>query len=788
MKPIILNLISVIRRFKMATILNILGLSVAFAAFMVIMIQLDFDYGFDKFHKDYDKIFRVERGNLEWRNAIFMRPFADLFVESSPNVVASTLTTSRAFDVIFTVENDEQNVYEDKIMSVTPSFTNVFTVEFVEGDENALKAPETVIIPLSLARKLFENESSIGKQITIGGRTNLTIGAIFRDFPVNSIFENCIYMPIPENAGGWGSASYCFYILLNDAANAPTLFEDFKRNFDISTLTSLTVHWAEDNFLTFTALEDIHYVKGVDYDFTPKSSRQTLSILFSIAIVIIIIASINFTNFSTALTPMRIKSINTQLVLGARRSMLRSSIASEAVVVSFLAYLLAILLVVLFKVTPLAKLVDGDLSLAAHPLIIGGTALVAIVAGILAGLYPAHYMTSFAPALVLKGSFGLSPKAKNIRSTLIGIQFVASLALIVGAAFMYLQNNFLQNSPLGFDKDNLLTVNMGPIRESRDALTNQLKVYSGIEDVTYGQSLLASSDLYSSTMRKYKEQEIWIQTFMVHHTFLKVMGIKINEGRDFRPEDANTEQGAWIFNEKGREEYGLELNMLFDESKDEVIGFMPDIKFASFREGVRTMGFYVVSERMFAEYNMADGAHLSNAYIKVKAGANMRDAISHINATLREFDANTPFNIRFFDETLQKLYEKEIALNSLITLFSIIAIFISIVGVFGMVVFDSESRRKEIGIRKVLGASTMGIIIMFNKGYFKILAICFVIAAPLAWYAVARWLENFAYRTTMHWWVYLFAFVIVAIITVLTVTFQNWRVANDNPVNAIKSE
>ena len=163
--------------------------------------------------------------------------------------------------------------------------------------------------------------------------------------------------------------------------------------------------------------------------------------------------------------------------------------------------------------------------------------------------------------------------------------------------------------------------------------------------------------------------------------------------------------------------------------------------------------------------------------------------MSHIDATLKKLDTSgTPFNIRFFDETLQRLYEKEIALNTLISLFSLIAIFISIVGVFGLVVFDSECRRKEIAIRKVLGASTMGIIIMFNKAYFKILAICFVIAAPLAWYAVTRWLENFAYKTPMYWWVYLLAFVAVAIITAATVTFQNWRVANANPVNAIKAE
>jgi len=265
----------------------------------------------------------------------------------------------------------------------------------------------------------------------------------------------------------------------------------------------------------------------------------------------------------------------------------------------------------------------------------------------------------------------------------------------------------------------------------------------------------------------------------VHFTFLQTMGIKVDEGRDFRREDANTERGAWIFNETARKEYNLELNTSLDHS-GEIIGFIPDIKFTSFRLAVEPMAFYVMPESWNSQTNIA--------YIKLNVGTSKRSALSHINETLAEFDANYTFEVRFYDEVMQQLYEKETALSSLITLFSLLAIFISIVGVFGLVVFDSESKRKEIGIRKVLGASTMGIIIMFNKAYFKILMICFVVAAPIAWYAVSSWLQNFAYKTPMYWWVYVLALVVVGIITVATVTFQNWRVASDNPVKSIKSE
>ena len=789
MKPIILNFLSVIRRFKVAVVLNVLGLSVAFAAFMVILIQLDYDLGFDKFHENHDKIYRVEFARQTYTQAVINRPLAERFFESSPHILAGAISNPRGRETFFHVENEGvRNFYEETVKLVSPEYTDVFTFDIAEGVDGALKTPNTVIIPLSLSRKIFGNESAVGKQM-VTPQATLTVGAVYRDFPSNTVIENCIYSPIPDdlNKLGWGSWNYHVFIRVNDPVNVPQLFENFKRNFDASAATAAgqTVNW-DDNYLRLTALPDIHYTTDVQYDSTPKASKQTLLILFAIAIVIVAIAAINFTNFSTALTPMRIKNINTQRVLGARRNSLRFIIASEAVVIAFLSWLLAVLSVSLFSHTQPANLVDADLSLAAHPLIVGGTALVALLTGVFAGVYPAHYMTSFAPVMVLKGSFGLSPKGKKLRNTLMSIQFAASFALIIGASFMYLQNHFMQNSSLGYEKDALVTVNIRELQGNRDAFTNQLKTFSGIEGVTYAADLLSGTDNYQKWARKYKGEEIQFTVLPVDYTFLETIGIEITEGRNFRREDANTAYGAYVFNEMAHKNYALELNTSIGSGAGdeflsaEIVGFMPDIKVASFRTAIEPMAFYV----MGTEWNYP----AYTAYIKLHEGTNLHAAIAHIQSTLAAFNPDYTFTVRFFDEVLQRLYEKETALSSLISLFSMIAIFISIVGVFGLVVFDSECRRKEIGIRKVLGASVLGIIIMFNKAYFRILLICFVIAAPLAWYAVTRWLENFAYKTPMHWWVYLLAFVAVGIITGATVTFQNWRVANDDPVKAIKSE
>jgi putative ABC transport system permease protein len=592
--------------------------------------------------------------------------------------------------------------------------------------------------------------------------------------------NNWILYPLPEDIDKqrWHEFGYYAYIRVNQTSNASLLVENFMHFFDIQAATVYGgFYWNVEDNLRLTALPDIHFATDILYDSTPKASKKTLMILFVIAIMIVVIAGINFTNFSAALASVRMKSVNTQHVMGAHWNRIRLILASEAIVISFLSFLVALLLVRLFLDSPFVKLVDTDLSILAHPLIFGGSALVALFVGLLTGIYPSRYMTSFTPALVLNGRFGLSQKGKKMRNILICVQFITSSALIVGASFMYVQNRFMQDSSFGYDIEALVTVDIGQIEKKREAFTNQIKAYSGVKDVTYAQYMLSSSDGYSKWIQKYREGYIFYQFLPVHHTFLKVMGIQITEGRDFSEADSD----KYIFNETAHKAFNLELNSSVNNR--EIIGFISDIKFASFRIAVEPMAFFV--EGAEDEYD-DEWWPLNIAYIKLTAGTNLRMAMSHIHSTLTEFDANFPFDIRFFDEVLQQTYEKERSLSSLISLFSLIAIFISIVGVFGLVVFDCECRRKEIGIRKIHGSSTAGILIMFNKVYFRILVVCFLIATPLAWYAVNRWLQNFAYKTPMYWWVYLLAFMAVGIITISTVTFQNWRVANENPVKSIE--
>lgn len=783
MNTVFRNLLSVLKRFKTATILNILGLSVAFTAFMVIMIQLDYDRNFDRSHPNAGSIFRVEVGRTEggWQG-IINRPLANLFMESSPHILTGTLMNPWSRNIFFSVEKDGvQHYFEEDMNIVYPDFVDMFSLDIVEGSGDALQEPDNVLIPLSMARKLFGDDPATG-QLLKGENWQFTVGGVYRDFPRNSVMRNVIYykMSDNENIQNWGNWNYSFFIRVDDPENAAGLFENFKRTTDLAAHNE-NLDWEKSGLqLRLTSLPDVHYTTDVAYDATPKASRQTLLVLFAIAIVIVVIAGINFTNFSTALTPMRIKSINTQKVLGEDQGVLRRSLLTEALLTSLLSYAIALVMVALLPLTPMVSMLDADLSFTAHPAILAGTGLIALLTGTLAGLYPAFYMTSFPPALVLKGSFGLSPTGRLLRNMLVGIQFIASFALIIAALFMYLQNHFMQHTPLGYSKDQVVVARLNRnVIKSRDAFTNQLKTFAGVEGVTYAEPLLSSSDQYMGWGRGFKGEDIQYQCLPVDYSFLEVMDVEIAEGRNFRQEDANTRHGAYIFNEKARTLYNMEIGEMIDSAV--IVGFMPDVKFASFRTEVAPMAFFLWGTQNW-------GTQPNYVYVKIKAGSDMRAGIEHVRSTLQSFDSEYTFDVFFFDRVFEQLYAKENKLSSQITLFSLIAVFISIVGVFGLVVFDSEYRRKEIGIRKVMGSTTGQILIMFNRAYLITLSVCFIIAAPVAAYAIVEWLKNFAYKTPMHLWVFAVAFILVAIITVCTVTFQNWRAADDNPINSIKTE
>ena len=771
----------------MATLFNLCGLAVAFAAFMTILMQVEYDYTFDHFDPNYSRIFRVEFVHKEGGvQAILSRPMIETLIASSPHIQAGTYQ-NMDYDFVFSIENGaDKRKFRELYQTVSPGFTDVFHFDFVEGSPDVLKTPDQVMIPESMARKIFGQESAVGKKL-INPYLTLTVGAVYRDFPDNTLVSNVIYHAISEqeNKTNWGNWNYSAFIRVDDAANLPTIEENFKKHFTNVLKEQFgaegVAEWeAVGADLRFTPLPDVHFVSGVQFDNMPKANAQALHVLTAIAFVVLLIAGINFTNFSIALTPMRIRSINTQKVLGSSVGNIRRALVAESILISLAAYILAVGLVALFARSPLSALVTTDLGILSHKVVVGATAFIALCTGLAAGIYPAFYMTSFSPALILKGSFGLSTRGRALRNALIGVQYFASFALIIGAGCMYLQNHFMQHAPLGYERDQIIIAELSDEgRLHPETFMNKMKSYAGVSGITRSERILSSGDSYMTWGREYCGKKINYVVIPVEASFLDVLGISVSEGRTFRTEDALTRHGAYVFNERAKQEYGLELGTMIDSTQ--IVGFMPDVKFASFRNAVEPMAFYVWGKENW-------GNNSRYVYIRMKAGTDMRAAMEHVQSALKELDPDYPFNVFFFDKVLQQLYEKERAVGSLITLFSAIAIFISMVGVFGLVVFDSEYKRKEIGIRKVFGSSTRQILVRFNRTYFKIVIVCFVVAAPVAYYGVSQWLTNFAYRTPIRWWIFALAFIAVTAITFFTVTFQNWRAANANPVDSLKSE
>ena len=773
------NFLFVLKRFRTSSILNILGLSVAFAVFIIILMQANYDSSFDKSVKDSDRIYRVEIvHSAEEKQALVNRPLAEIIFESSPHIVAGTLIPSFMAGNGFIMVEDagKWSGYKETMLAASPGFAQVFQPKMLEGTGKALEEPNSVLIPESMARKFFGKQSAIGKQL--GKEKNWTVGGVYRDFPANSSVDNAIYYPIgDENKTNWDNWNYTVFIRLDNPVSA----KDIEVNVMQYLPKEIADQWGDYRpEIQLTKLTDLHFTNDVKYDTTPKASRQKLAVLYAIAIAILVIAGINFINFSMALVPGRIRSINTQKILGASQANLRWDMISEAALMCLISFLFSLCLVYLVSnISLVSGLIDADMSLLQFPYLIGFTLIIALVLGLLSGIYPAFYSTSFQPALVLKGSFGLTQQGRTLRNVLIGLQFVASLVLIIAASFMYLQNRYLFQMPLGYDRDEIIIsdLNENTVKQ-RDVLINELKSFTGIEEVSIAKSLIGSSDQYMGWGQQYMDKQINFQCLPVDPEFLKVMNISIAEGRDFREDDKDAGFGKFIFNEAARKQYDLKLNTYVDSS--EIIGFIPNVHFSTFHTATVPMAFYVIPLQWGNWW-------MNVAYIKVKAGSNMYEAMSHVKKTFAKLDSEYPFDVRFYDEVLQNAYRKDQRMTSQITVFGAISIFISLIGVFGLILFETRFRRREIAIRKVHGSSVEEVIRLFGKNYVIIWALCFIIACPLAYFFVDKWLAGFAYKTPLYAWVFLAGGTIVLLVTLITVAVQSYRAAIQNPTTALNS-
>ena len=795
MKLMIRNLLYLFKRFKTAVVLNLFGLTIAFAAFLLIVMQVDYEMNYDAMHSKSGRTFRLEANHGEFEhNAIHCLMFSDAFVNSSAHITDYSYRYpfyggERYCQIDEVDDQGEAKVFKENFQLCLPNISDVFDFHMKEGSVECLSIPGSVLIPESVAKRLFDKQSAIGKRIRMSGSsgwqpvstTILTIGGVYKDFPGNTTVQNRIYVPMDQLEllkSSWQMYANEIYVTLDDPLNKEEVLDHFNKTFDFA---KSQMGSAQEIALRLTPLKDVYYTHDTTFDFNPKGHRETNYVLLGIAFLILFIAGINFTNLTTSLIPLRLKTINTHRVLGCSIYKLQAISLIESIVICLISYILALFIVNDLSYTPIANWVDADIRLSQYKGLILLTALIAILTGCLAGLYPAIRSTSYAPALVLKGSFGLSPKGKKVRVALIGFQYTVSIALIIVTLFMGLQNHFMTSSEqLGFNKDQVAIVNLTPeiYAKHKPQYIQKLKDYPGIEDVAFSvYELSKEDDMIDLEYARHEDKDVFFKVFYASENFLSVMDIQVEEGRDFTREDLNKAQSDYIINPAAERDFHLHPGDRFNDRT--VLGVSKDFRFNSCR--------IASSPFVFALNNDIPNPKLVS-YIRFNSKTNLQEAVAHVRETLKEIDPTFPFEISFYNTILNNLYQKEQTLGKLISLFGIMAILISIVGVFGLVLFETQYRRKEIGIRKINGATTGQILLMFNKTYIRIVSVCFIISIPIAWMGTQQWLENFAYKTPLHLWVFIVAFLIILSVTIGTVTFRNWQAANENPVNSVKSE
>ncbi|MBR4845701.1 MAG: FtsX-like permease family protein, partial [Bacteroidaceae bacterium] len=623
-------------------------------------------------------------------------------------------------------------------------------------------------------------------QCRVAEQWDVNVGGVYRDFPTNSQMNNDVYQCLSEQQRGelWSNNSQWFHFLfvkLRKGAEGERISEELLANSPKLRETS--------SHFTFLTLSEVYYVQNEaynshlgssEYSFGKRNGNRILVWAYAlVALLVMVIAAINYVNFSMAMVPYQIKEVNVRRIFGAKVSSLRLNMMKAAIANVFVAAVLAILLLkVIIQLGFLNGLQNCDLAFAAN----GGTLLMmlilVVVLPVVAGAYPAWYLTTRKPALVISGNFALSPKGREFRRGLIAFQFTISIVILQVLLLFSAQQHYVRTAPVGYDRDSVLYVEASKEYEQSMAdfkwkdyiepMMHALKTNPLVSEVSWTGALLGQ-DMFTLNAINFGERMIAFNLLEVGDNFLTTMGIDVVEGRNFHEGEKN----AVIFNEAARKQLDLKLNdkIVFSGG---VIGFVEDFHYKSFREKITPMAFGVTENVGNKLVIRLTSPERSNEVVRF-----IKEQNQNISGGRCELTFYTP------DKMFGSTYSSEMKQMKLLLMGAIISLLIPLIGVFGLVLFETRAKRKEIGIRKVFGATTRGILVIFNWQYIRILIACFIVAAPVAYSLYERWIESFAYRTPMHWWLFGVAFLIVALVVCLTVTIQSWRAARERPVDTI---
>lgn len=811
MKIAFRNFLTTLRRYKISSLLNVIGLTLAFTAFYVIMTQVWWELGYNCSLHEADRIYLVE--NEDWYepgkwSSWLNRPVPERVIASTAGVeVGGCMWGGFGSGTCWTSNEPSfgYNKFSASCGSVSLPFLDVFAFRSVEGDVHDLGKPKSVIVSREAAERMRVGVGSLIWVDTDEPQPDgaMEVVAVFEDFPDNSLLGECEVVKNLGETNLYTTSEWSFNYFVKFRPGADP--DEFARQWT-NVNQEMQREAAEKRVAAGDAADDDDESGIYGVRLSPVSElyfesdsqapcRQgsvvTTYTLLGIAVLVIVLAFINFVNFFFALVPVRIRTVNTFKVFGAPASSLRFNFVFEAFGLVLIALLAAWYVSFALQGTEFASYISASLALSQNLEVVGLVAVVAFVMALAASLYPAWYITSFAPALVVKGSFGGTRSGRRLRTLLLGVQFFISIGLIIATSFIRLQHDYMMHYDMGFDKENLLAVRLSERgAASYDALRQKLLSDPQVKDVTGATSRLVSVGRMDWG-REFKGRQVAFQSYVVQPDFLRVMGIPITDGRDFLESDFDKELGTMIFNEAARREFEMQVGDRingFVSPDEQIVGFCADFNFKPLQYGVSPFCFYLLPKKIQQENYW----HLPHVvYVRMTPGADIAAVTAHIRRCIAEVDPRTEpgdIVVRVFDEELGLEYDNERKLTAIVGLFALLAVVIALMGVFGLVLFETQHRRREIAVRRVMGASRGEILAMFNRRYVMLVAVCFVLAVPVSIWAVRHWLAGFAYAVPLYWWVFALALAGVLAITALTVTVRSWRAVNENPAESVKSE
>jgi putative ABC transport system permease protein len=793
------------KRQRSYIIINVLGLSIGIACSLLIALFVINEASYDRYNTKKDRIFRLvlngKIGGQEITAAYTAAVIGPTMLKEFPEV-EDFLRMDNGGPTV--VEYNNQTFADDHIIQADSSFFNFFSIPVLKGDpKNLLNAPRKVVLSKSTAKRIFGNENPIDKPLKIGSDTaRYTVSGVMEDIPENSHFEASIissFMTNPRSKDPtWLSNSYSTYLLLKpnssyktvDAKIPEMIIKYVGPEVERYLGLSITDFIAKGNKYRFYLqnLKNIHLDPSVQPQFKSSSDPKYLVIFGSIAILIVLIAAINFMNLSTAQASRRAKEVGIKKIAGSTRGTLITQFLSESFILSFISLILAIIFI---KVTlPYFNNLLGarlGLSLFATWYTIPVLILFSVIVGFLAGSYPAFFLSSFNPYEVLKGNVKSSMKNGRLRRVLVVFQFAVSILLVVGTIIMYRQINYMLNKDVGFNKEQLIVINRA------EALGSKVKSFKDVVKGIPGVINIASSTAVPGrnnndngyTMEGRKDETFLMQTNWIDYNYLETYGMTLASGRSFN-ESFTTDQQACLVNESAVKSFSITdfTKTRFMQPRDSgkfdylpIIGVVRNFNFESLRNPIQPYLF------KFQNNNMMWG------YITVRLSArNYSRTISEIETRWKEFVPNNPLQYYFVDADFEQMYKQEKQNAQMAVIFSILAIFIASLGLFGLTSFTVEQRTKEIGVRKAMGSSIARIYIVISQEVIILVSISALIAWPLIYYIATKWLENFYYRITLGVFSFIAGLSIALGIAILTISYRIMRAAMINPAQSLKYE